>query len=95
MSEIDEQMADDRGRTRDQKRRELIKALTDEERARLLDYLSSRRAPRFDEADMDPEVYLNGRASHLVDAFFWDREADSSGIRYDAWGRRVPAGGYV
>lgn len=32
----------------------------------------------------------------LVDAWFWDREADSSGTRYDAWGRASrPAGDWL
>lgn len=36
---------------------------------------------------MDLLTYLSHHAAGLVDIWFWDREADSTGTRYDAWGR--------
>jgi hypothetical protein len=38
---------------------------------------------------LDLLAYVNRRASHLVDEWLWDREADSTGTRYDLWGRAV------
>jgi hypothetical protein len=38
---------------------------------------------------LDLLAYLSHHAATLVDMYFWDREADSTGTRYDMWGRAL------
>jgi hypothetical protein len=59
------------------KRLALMRALTDRERMELLAYVNHR-------AEL-----ISGSFADFVDEWLWDREADSAGTRYDAWGHAL------
>jgi hypothetical protein len=71
MSEIDDRMAEDRERNRMAEEPERLKQIRDLADGERFELLA----------------YLNRHAARQVHDWLWDREADSTGTRYDAWGR--------